>query len=104
MNDTPLPDEQPPYLERCKRMTFAELRRFIDHALKRLMGPSSLYEEELPRSEPEFLVLCEMLAENADALKEPPVPQIPCQGQCVSNRIFIQHHYSIFIQHHYIWG
>jgi hypothetical protein len=93
LNDTTLPDEQPPYLERCKRMTFAELRRFIDHALKRLMGPSSLDEEELPRSELEFLVLCEMLAEKADALKEPPVPQIPCQGQCASNRIFIQHHY-----------
>ncbi len=93
MNDTTLPDEQPPYLERCKRTTFAELRRFIDHALKRLMGPSSLDEEELPRSELEFLVLCEMLAEKADALIEPPVPQIPCQGQCASNRIFIQHYY-----------
>ena len=55
-------------------MTFVELRTFIDHALKRLTGSSSLNEEELPRSEPEFLVLCEMLADKADALKEPPVP------------------------------
>jgi hypothetical protein len=71
--------DSPPYLERCKRMTFVELRKFIDHALKRLMGPSSLDDEELPRSEPEFLVLCEMLTEKADALKEPPilVPERP---------------------------
>jgi hypothetical protein len=48
--------------------------------LKRLSGPSALADEELPRSEKEFLKLCEMLSAKTNELKEDaldPLPQEP---------------------------
>lgn len=77
---TAVPNEQPLYWDRCGKMNPGELGRFIDYALKRLSEPPALADEELPRSETEFLKLCEMLSAKTDESKEDapdPVPEEP---------------------------
>lgn len=78
MSDPAAPNEKPPYWEECEGKDFSELVRFITFALSRRSSPSAL-REGLPRSEEEFLRLCDMLNAKADALKEPPklVPPRP---------------------------
>ncbi len=76
MHDSDVPKEQPPYLNGCGGKGFSELVRFIVCALSRRSSPSAL-REGLPRSEEEFLRLCDMLNKKADALKEPPKPMPP---------------------------
>lgn len=46
MNDPDASNQRPPYWGRCEEMSFVELRKFIDHALKVLSDPNS--DVELP--------------------------------------------------------
>ena len=76
MNESAAPAE-PPYMERVRAMSFAQLARFIENALERLSG-SSVPDDELPRSRQELLALCDMLPAKADAEnKNAPMPQPP---------------------------
>lgn len=69
---------EPPYIERCREMSFAQLVRFLDNALERLTRPSGPGGGDLPRSQKELLSLCDMLCEKAEAEnKAAPVPQPP---------------------------
>jgi hypothetical protein len=78
MNESAAPDEQPPYMEGAREMSFAQLARFIGNALERLSRPSASDDGELPRSQEELLTLCEMLRAKADAEnRDAPVPQPP---------------------------
>jgi hypothetical protein len=77
MYESDTPDDRPPYMDECEKMRYAQLQRFIERALQKLSDPS-VSNEELPRSEEEFLVLCDMLSEKADAEnKAAPIPQPP---------------------------
>ena len=78
MNESAAPDEPPPYTERVREMSFAQLARFIEKALERLSGPPVPDDEQLPRSQEELLTLCGMLRAKADAeSKDKPIPQPP---------------------------
>ena len=78
MNDPAAPDEQAPYWDKCEKMTFAQLRRFIHDVLERLSDPSVPDNEELPRSQEELLGLCDMLKAKSDVLKDDaPMPERP---------------------------
>jgi hypothetical protein len=86
MNDPAAPGEQPPYIDRCRETRYAQLSSFIDHALERLSDSSAPADEEVPRSEEEFLALCDMLSGKAEALRDAlrdvsPMSQRPaCEG------------------------
>jgi hypothetical protein len=70
--------EQPHYMERCREMSFAQLRRFIENALEIPSGSSVPDNEEHPRSQEELLTLCDMLRAKADAMKkDAPFPEPP---------------------------
>jgi hypothetical protein len=78
MNDRDTPAERPPYWETCEQMSFAQLRRYIHDAVERLSYASASTNEDLPRSQEEFLDLCEMLQCRAEVLKEDaPMPKQP---------------------------
>src|SRR5215207_2527427 len=66
--------ERPPYRDRwnrCVKMSYAELEKFISCALLRVTGsPGGSADEAFPRTEEEFLRFCDLLREKAEALKE----------------------------------
>jgi len=51
-------------------MSFAELVKFINRALQRVTAFPGSADEAFPRTEEEFLRLCDLLSEKAEALKE----------------------------------
>jgi hypothetical protein len=57
------PSAHPPYWAKCGEMSFAELYRFIDRAVEKRSDSSALGNEDLPRSEVEFIALCNMLTD-----------------------------------------
>jgi hypothetical protein len=78
MNHPGGPNERLPYWGKCKEMSFAELRKFIDDTLDKLSDPSIPESDALPRSQEELLALCDMLKAKADALKDrTPMPEYP---------------------------
>jgi len=61
-------------------MSFAELVKFINRALQRVTAFPGSADEAFPRTEEEFLRLCDLLSEKAQALKEDspnPLPTRP---------------------------
>ena len=83
IDDTTRPAERSSYMDRCREMSFGELRKFIDHALERL--PDSGTNAELPSTREEFAVLLEMLNAKLDAMRQaapeqagpPPTHDVP---------------------------
>lgn len=67
MNNPAAPDEQRAYLDRCRKMDFGQIRRFIDESLKQVTDPDS--DADRPRSKEEFLELWEMLRADAGISK-----------------------------------
>ena len=90
--------ERPPYQDRwdrCVKMSFDELAKFISCALQRVTGSPGSGDEAFPRTEEEFLRLCDLLSEKAEALKEDspkPLPTRPtykgppCPGDLYKER------------------
>lgn len=77
MDDRATPDEKL-HMGRCREMGFAQLRRHIHDTVERLSNPSFSPNEEYPRSHEELLMLCDMLKEKVDALKDDvPTPERP---------------------------
>lgn len=70
MTDSDMPDDQPHYIDRCEEMGFDPLRRFIHDRLESSLAPADSSNEDLPRSEKQFLNLCDMLSAKAKALKQ----------------------------------
>lgn len=68
MNDSVMPD-RPAYWSRCEEVGFDPLRRFMHDSLERRSN-SAADDDGFPRSEEEFLELCDMLGAKADALKQ----------------------------------
>lgn len=78
MNESVAPDELPPYVERVREMSSAQLARFIENVLERLSGPSVPDDAQFPRSQEELLTLCDMLRAKADEEnKDAPIPRPP---------------------------
>lgn len=78
MNESAAPDEPPPYMERVREMSSAQLARFIENVLERLSGTPVPDDEQLPRSREELLALCDTLRAKVDAEnKDAPIPQPP---------------------------
>ena len=67
-------ERRPHYWDRCERMGFVELRKFIDANLKAASDPGP--DVDLPRSKDEFLALADMLDSKLDEMRED-APDIP---------------------------
>src|SRR5215217_1623547 len=85
-SDDDAPTECSPYRDRwdrrCVKMSFAELEKFISCALHRVTGSpgGGSADKAFPRTQEEFMRLCELLSEKAQALKEDspnPLPTRP---------------------------
>lgn len=85
MSDPAVPDEFPSYLDKCEKMDFWRLHRYIEGVLIRLSKSPASDDGDMPRSKEDLLYLCEMLREEADAMRndvpdsipEPPVYEGP---------------------------
>jgi len=64
------PNERPPYMDECEKMGFAQLKTFIHDAVEKLAYPSDTVTDELPRSQEEHHVLCDMLSAKAEEPEE----------------------------------
>lgn len=76
MNDYAVADEHPPYMDRCREMSFGELREFLDESLDQLLSDKE-YSTELPQSKQQFLELWELFREKSGLqveVKPPPNP------------------------------
>ena len=73
--------ERPPYRDRwnrCVKMSYAELEKFISCALLRVTGsPGGFADEAFPRTQEEFMRHCDLLSEKAQALKEDSPKPLP---------------------------
>ena len=72
MDDPATPNEQPPYLDKCKDMNVDELYEFFEDSLEKRSDLG--FDAEIPRSEEEFRSLWAMLREKVYTLRVPPKP------------------------------
>lgn len=76
---TTVPRKEPPYVIECRRMTFRELREFIDDSLRELSDSDP--KSDGPHSKKEFLNLCEILRGKTNKLDLPAIPPYPVEPE-----------------------
>jgi len=69
--------KQPPYVNKCEKMDFRELRQFIDDSLRELSVPR--LNKECPRTKKEFLNLWEILCRKIDTVALPAIIPAPAK-------------------------
>lgn len=69
------PASRPAYVRKCRKMSFRQLREFIDDSLRAF--PESTSDSEAPNSYDEFIELWEMLRKKVNVPELPPMPPKP---------------------------